>query len=291
MVPIVDIQNYSFQYLISDSPALKNINLQLEEGKFYSLIGPNGSGKTTLANAVRGFVPKFHVGDDQGDVYIFGQNMKDLELSDLANKVGFVFQNPFTQMSGSKKTVFDEIAFGLENLGLPVDEIVGKVNQIIAEADIEELRNKNPLELSGGQQQRVALAAVLVMEQPLMVIDEPTSQLDPQSTEDIFKMIEKVKESGKTVLLIEHKIDQIAEFSDEVIVMDEGEIKLQGSPKEVFQSPLLKEIDVAIPTPSKLSLELYEHGINFTDVPITIDELCQQIVNHGRRRLNELDRD
>lgn len=290
MVPIVDIQNYSFQYLISDQPALKNIDLQLEEGRFYSLIGPNGSGKTTFTNAIRGFVPKFHVGDDQGDVYVFGQNMKDLELSDLADKIGFVFQNPFTQMSGSKNTVFEEIAFGLENLGLPVDEIIEKVNQIIYEADIEELRDKNPLELSGGQQQRVALAAVLVMEQPLMVIDEPTSQLDPQSTEDIFKMIEKVKKRGTTVLLIEHKIDQIAEFSDEVIVMDQGEIKLQGSPAEVFQSPLLKEIDVTIPTPAKLSLELYDHGIDFTDVPITIDDLCQQIVNHGRRRLNELDR-
>lgn len=291
MVYVVDIQDYTFQYLITDQPALIDINLQLEAGKFYSLIGPNGAGKTTLASAIRGFVPKFHLGDEQGDVFVFGKNMKEYELPDLADKIGFVFQNPFTQMSGSKKTVFDEIAFGLENLGVEMSEIVSRVNRVLKEAKIEDLKDKNPLELSGGQQQRVALAAVLVMDQDLMIIDEPTSQLDPQSTDHIFEMVSRLKDQGKTVLLIEHKIDQVAEFSDEVIVMDAGRIKLKGEAREVFQSPDITDIDVSLPAATQLSLDMYEYGISFTDVPMTIDELCQQVVNHGRRVYHESNRD
>lgn len=284
---LVDIQNYSFQYLISEFPTLKNIDLQLEKGKFYSLIGANGAGKTTLANAIRGFVPKFHLGDDSGDVFVFNQNMKDLELADLADKIGFVFQNPFTQISGGKKTVFDEIAFGLENLGVPYDEIIERVNDIIVECQIEDLRQKNPLELSGGQQQRVAFASVLVMDQDLLIIDEPTSQLDPQSTDQIFEIIGRLKEKGKTILLIEHKIDQIAEYSDEIIVMDQGRIVMKDKPQVVFQDPRYAELDIPLPTASQLSLDLFEAGVDFTEVPLNLDDLCQQLVNYGRRQFYE----
>lgn len=284
---LVDIQNYSFQYIISDQPTLKNINLQLEEGKFYALIGANGAGKSTLANAIRGFVPKFHIGDEAGDLFVFNQNMKDLDLSDLADRIGLVFQNPFTQISGGKKTVFDELAFGLENLGVEKEEIIQRVNETLKEAHIDHLRDKNPLELSGGQQQRVALASVLVMDQDLLIIDEPTSQLDPQSTDQIFEIIANLKGRGKTVLLIEHKIDQVAKFADEVIVMDQGRVVLKGEPYDVFQSSEYAAIDGPLPTASQISLDLYDQGISFTDVPVTLEDLSQQLVQYGRRQQHD----
>lgn len=275
---LVDIKNYSFQYMISEEPALIDINLQLEAGKLYAIVGPNGGGKTTLANAIRGFVPKFHLGEEEGDIVVFDKNLKDVTLPELADKIGFVFQNPFTQMSGGKSTVFEELAFGLENLGVEKNEIIERVNKVLAETNLEGLRDKNPLELSGGQQQRVALASVLVMDQPLLIIDEPTSQLDPKSTDDIFNIINRLKARGKTIILIEHKIDQIAEFADEVIVMADGQIHLQGDPKSIFQDPKLDELNVALPEATSLSLALYQEAIDFSDVPITLDELCDQLL-------------
>lgn len=280
---LVDIRDYSFQYLISDQPALKEINLKLHEGKLYSVIGPNGAGKTTLAHAIRGFVPKFHVGEESGQVEVFQQQMKDLSLADLASRIGLVFQNPFTQMSTSKQTVFDEIAFGLENLGVPHGEMVDRVNDVLVQTQTDDLRDKHPLELSGGQQQRVAIAAVLVMDQDLLIFDEPTSQLDPQSTDLIFEIIRELKDRGKTVLLIEHKIDHIAAWSDEIIVMDQGQIVMQGPADRLFEDPAYADLDLPLPTASQLSLDLYEAGVSFTDVPLTLEGLCQQVVDHRRR--------
>lgn len=269
----VELRDYHFEYAIALEPTLKGINLTLEEGKLYALVGPNGAGKTTLANAIRGFVPKFHVGDESGDVLVFGKNMKDLELMDLATEIGYVFQNPFTQMSGAKQTVFGEIAYGLENIGVPKDEIAGRVEEVMKLTKTDELRDRNPLELSGGQQQRVALASTLVMEQSVYIIDEPTSQLDPQSTDAIFEIIQGLKEQGKTVLLIEHKINQIAEFADEIIVMNDGQIVMQGTPHEIFQTDEAEEYGSLMPTATQIAFDMQDKGYEFDTIPTTLAEL------------------
>lgn len=269
---VVEIKDLHFQYETADEPILNGINMTLEKGKLYSLIGSNGGGKTTLGNAIRGFVPKFHTGEYSGEVTVFGERMEDLELEDLADKIGLIFQNPFTQMSGSKKTVFEELAFGLENLGVEREEIIRRVNDIIELTKIEEFRNRNPFQLSGGQQQRVALAAVLVMDQDVLIIDEPTSQLDPQSTDYIFEIINKMKEEGKTILLIEHKIEQVAEFSDYVYVIEDGKIAREGTPDELFRDRELLSHGANIPKIAQICLELKDRGIDIDKIPITLDE-------------------
>ncbi len=274
---LVELRDYHFEYAIAFEPTLKGINLTLEEGKLYALVGPNGAGKTTLANAIRGFVPKFHVGDESGDVVVFGKNMKDLELTDLATEIGYIFQNPFTQMSGAKQTIFGEIAYGLENIGVAEDEIADRVEDVMKLTKTDELRDRNPLELSGGQQQRVALASTLVMEQSVYIIDEPTSQLDPQSTDAIFEIIQGLKEQGKTVLLIEHKINQIAEFADEILVMDDGQIVMQGTPQGIFQTKEAEAYGSMIPTATQIAFEMQEKGYTFNSIPTTLSELKEAL--------------
>ena len=177
-------------YPLTTEPAIKHLNLQIERGKFYGVIGENGSGKTTLCALLRGFAPSFYKGEIKGEVLVEGKNINEYG-GELSQKIGFVFQNPFTQISGVKDTVFEEVAYGLENFGVPVEEIERRVIEVMKMTNIESLAEKNPFELSGGQMQRVALASVIVLEPDILIIDEPTSQLDPEGTESVFAIIKE----------------------------------------------------------------------------------------------------
>ena len=207
---IMECKNVTYSYPLTSKPSVQDLNLKFERGKFYSLVGENGSGKTTLCAVLRGFAPDFYKGELEGEVLVEGKNINEYG-SNLAQKIGFVFQNPFTQISGVKDTVFEEVAYGVENFGVPVEEIVRRVIDVMKMTNIEYLAEKNPFELSGGQMQRVALASVIVLEPDILIIDEPTSQLDPEGTESVFEIIKKMKEKKKTIILVEHKIDLIAE--------------------------------------------------------------------------------
>lgn len=268
----IRIENLYYKYPIGEKEVLKNINLTIGKGEFYAVIGKNGSGKTTLCNAIRGFIPHFHKGDIKGEVFIKDKAVSKSTIGELSLEVGFVFQNPFTQISGIKNTVFEEIAFGLENLGIEKSEIISRVNKIINLLGIESLAMKNPNALSGGQKQRVALASIIVMEPDILVIDEPTSQLDPNGTEEVFKIIKLMKEKGKTIVLVEHKIDMIAEYADRVILMDEGEILLDGTVEEVLTNPLVLEKQVGLPQYAVLGLEMRKENIPLKKIPIKIKE-------------------
>ena len=180
------LENISYKYPLEDKEVLKNINLDIKKGEFWAVIGKNGSGKTTFCNLLRGFVPDFYKGELSGEITLENKKLSEYSQKEIVQKIGFVFQNPFTQISGVKETVFEEIAFGLENLGFEVSYIKDKVNEILQLLGIEKLKDKNPYELSGGQGQKVALASIIAMEPEILVIDEPTSQLDPQGTEEIF---------------------------------------------------------------------------------------------------------
>ena len=206
---VMECKNVTYTYPLADEPSIRNVSLNIEEGKFYGIVGENGSGKTTLCAILRGFAPSFYQRDIQGEVLVYGKPIGEYG-GELATKIGYVFQNPFTQISGVKETVFEEVAYGLENFGVPVEEIVERVEAIMKLTHIESLAEKNPLELSGGQMQRVALASVLVLEPDILIIDEPTSQLDPQGTESVFEIIKMMKDKKRTSTLVEHKIDLIA---------------------------------------------------------------------------------
>jgi len=268
------IENVNYKYPLEEKQALKNINIEIKKGEFWAVIGKNGSGKTTFCNMLRRFVPDFYKGELTGTITLEDKELKDYSQKELVQKIGFVFQNPFTQISGVKDTVFEEIAYGLENLGLDKGEIISKVEKILKLLEIEKLRDRNPYDLSGGQKQRVALASIIAMDPDILVIDEPTSQLDPKGTEDIFKIINLMANEGKTIILVEHKLELIAEYAQNILVLDEGEIILSGKAEEVLNNKILLEKEIGMTQYSILSYELEKAGkVEFEEIPITKEKI------------------
>lgn len=265
---VIECKNVTYTYPLADEPSIRNVSLNIEEGKFYGIVGENGSGKTTLCAILRGFAPSFYQGDIQGEVLVYGKPIGEYG-GELATKIGYVFQNPFTQISGVKETVFEEVAYGLENFGVPVEEIVERVEAIMKLTHIDSLAEKNPLELSGGQMQRVALASVLVLEPDILIIDEPTSQLDPQGTESVFEIIKMMKDKKKTIILVEHKIDLIAEYADEVLVLRGGKLIAGGDKAQVLSDISLMEQGVQLPQMAILGSRLKEKGFPISEIPVT----------------------
>ena len=273
----VIIESLSYQYPETASYALQDISLRIQPGEFVSIIGANGAGKTTLCSAIRGFVPHFYEGTLSGTVTVAGKRIADSSIGELAADIGYVFQNPFTQMSGVAASVFDELAYGLGNIGITPSQTVERVERMLEHAELTELRERDPMALSGGQQQRVALASVLVMDQPLLVLDEPTSQLDPQATDEVFELIKSAKQEGRTIVLVEHKMEQVAAYSDRVVLMDKGRIILDGTPAEVFGDPKCVEAGTRLPESFYLKEALSSSGLALPEAPLTIEDLTQAI--------------
>ena len=275
---MIELKNVSFKYELQEEKTIKNLDLYVKQGEFVGIIGKNGSGKTTLCNIIRGIIPDFVQGTITGSISIDNKNINDIERGEMAELVGFVFQNPFSQISGIKKTVFEEIAYGLENLGVPREEIRQRVTDVIKLLKIEDLQDKNPNELSGGQSQRVAIASIIVMNPKVLIFDEPTSQLDPLGTEEIFDILKLLKSQNKTIILVEHKIDLIAEYADRVVVMDDGEIIFNGETREVLSNDKIEKHNVSMPIVSKLAYKLNEEKPGFfKSIPITLDECKKEL--------------
>ena len=270
------LENINYKYPLEEKKVLKNINIEIKKGEFWAVIGKNGSGKTTLCNMLRRFVPDFYKGELTGKITLEDKELKDYSQKELVQKIGFVFQNPFTQISGVKDTVFEEIAYGLENLGLEKEEIISRVEEILKLLEIEKLRDRNPYDLSGGQKQRVALASIIAMNPDVLVIDEPTSQLDPKGTEDIFKIINLMANEGKTIILVEHKLELIAEYAENILVLDEGEIILSGKAEEVLNNKILLEKEIGMTQYSILAYELEKaRKIELEEIPITKEKTVE----------------
>ena len=270
------LENVNYKYPLEEKNTLQNINIEIKKGEFWAVIGKNGSGKTTLCNILRRFVPDFYKGELTGKITLEGKELKDYSQKEIVQKIGFVFQNPFTQISGVKNTVFEEIAYGLENLGIEREIIISEVEKILKLLEIEKLRDKNPYNLSGGQKQRVALASIIAMNPDILVIDEPTSQLDPKGTEDIFKIINLMANEGKTIILVEHKLELIAEYAENILVLDEGEIILSGKASEVLNNKILLEKEIGMTQYSILAYELEKAGkAKFEEIPITKEKVIE----------------
>ncbi len=270
---IVNLQNVAYKYPLTDVPVLQNINLQVDEGEFLAVIGPNGASKSTLCYTIAGFVPHFFKGELDGIVEVAGNESHNSTLSEWVLNVGLAFQNPFNQISGAKYTVFEELAFGLENIGIPRDEMKRRVEDAMQLTGISGLADRSPYSLSGGQQQRVALTSILVMQPRVLVLDEPTSQMDPIGTREVFGVIRTMAERGMTVILAEHKVEWIAQFADRVIALKDGQILLDGSPSEVLTSPLLAEHGLGISRYTSVARKAQEVGLwKEEKLPITLDE-------------------
>jgi energy-coupling factor transporter ATP-binding protein EcfA2 len=280
---IVNLQDVTYKYPLTDSSALQNINLQVEEGEFIALIGPNGAGKSTLCYTLAGFVPHFFKGELTGTVEVAGAETQNSLLSEWVLNVGLAFQNPFNQISGAKYTVFEELAFGLENIGIPREEMKTRVEEAMKLTGISELAERSPYSLSGGQQQRVALTSILVMQPKVLVLDEPTSQMDPIGTREVFGVIRAMAERGMTVILAEHKVEWIAQFADRVVALKDGQILLDGSPSEVLTSPLLPEHGFGVSRYTAAARKAQELGLwNGKKLPVTLDEAVEGFSQNER---------
>lgn len=263
------LKHVTYRYPLARQDALKDFSYRFKKGVFYGIIGENGGGKTTLCNLVRGLIPHFYKGDLTGECLIAGQDIREIDIDRLSTRIGYIFQNPFTQISGVKETVFEEIAMGLENLGVPKKEMIERVIDVVKLLKIENLIKNNPNRLSGGQRQRVAFASIMAMDSEILVIDEPTSQLDPESTEDVFAIIHGLKEKGKTILLVEHKVDLLAEYAEEVLVMKDGRLITSGTAKSVLADPDLLAQGATLPQVALLGRDLAECKMGLREIPIT----------------------
>lgn len=279
----ITVKNLKYKYPGADRLALDGIDLSVEKGDFIGVIGANGAGKSTFAEALIGLVPQFFNGAYGGMVEIAGMKAETTPVSELCKKVGLVFQNPFNQLSGAKNKVFDEVAFGLENMGIAPDEMKERIERVLRKLDMWEYRDRNPFELSGGQMQRVAIASILVMDPDIIILDEPTSELDPEGTEEVFKTVETLSHSGKTIIMIEQKIEKIAKYCSHLLLLSEGKQIDYDTTAKVLSRPDLEDYGVKAPAFTRLckALALTEPDGTY---PVTL-ESAKKLISENKEHI------
>ena len=267
---IVQANHLSFTYTGASKPSIEDISIGIAPGEFVVLTGPSGCGKTTICRCLNGLIPNFYSGDFAGELIVDGMSVKQHTTAELAPHVGMVFQNPENQLFSL--SVERDVAFGPENLGLKREETRKRVDWALDVTGISGLKDKPPYELSGGQQQRAAIAAVLAMQPKVMILDEPTSFLDPKSALEILEVISDLnKKLGITIILVEHRLDIVSKHANRVIVMDNGRIVLDGTPKDVYGEQA-RLIGIGLPRVTTLFNLLQRDGIRFAETPTTVDE-------------------
>lgn len=271
---LIELQHINYRYPLTSDLTIKDLSLKVEPGEVLGVIGSNGSGKTTVCNIMRGFIPAFYKGKLEGKVIFEDKPLDTSNLGRLAQKIGYAFQNPFTQITGVKYTVYDEIGYGLENLSVPREEANEKVEQVIKLLNIEKIRNQNPYDLSGGQKQMVALASVIVLDPELIILDEPTSQLDPSSTLAVYNIVKNLKKQGKTIIIVDHKVDLLAQVCDEIAVIQDGQLVVKGETHHVFSDEKVVAAGGQIPEVSAFYLKKYPKS---KQVPVTVDEAYEML--------------
>jgi len=269
---VIAINNLSFKYKGREHFALKNINLHIGKGDFVGIIGSSGAGKSTLTYALNGIVPHHYPGDFYGSVTVNGQDSVEARPEQLSGCIGSVFQDIDGQMVAS--VVEDELLFGLENFGVPRAEIEKRLNEALDTIGIANLRYRSISSLSGGQKQKVALAAIIALRPEVLLLDEPTGELDPQSSLQIFQMLKTLNQDyGMTVIVVEQKIMLLCEFVNRLVVMHAGEILHQGPVRRVLQnSSKLEQIGVNVPRVVTLANELKKKGLYRGELPLNLAE-------------------
>jgi len=256
---ILEIDKLSFRYPEATRKAVSDFDLTVGEGEIVVLAGPSGCGKSTLLRTVNGLIPHMYAGEYSGTVRVGGTSVKDAEMKELAQKVGFLFQNPENQIF--MFSVERDVAFGLENLGVPRPEMRSRVDEAMRLMDIADLAARAPHELSDGQKQRVALAGVLAMNPKLVILDEPTSLLDPKTAEELVGLVARLRKGlGTTFVIVEHRLDLLVKVADRLVVMSEGRKALEGAPKEVLFGGEAESYGVAVPSVSEVQRMLAADG-------------------------------
>ena len=268
---VITVENLRYRYPHAKELALDGLDFSVEKGEFIGIIGENGAGKSTLSQALMGLVPQFYKGAYGGTVMVDGIEAGRTPVAQLCGHVGLVFQNPFNQLSGAKDNVYEEVAFGMQNLGVPAEEMKNRVEEALKLLDIWQYRDRNPFDLSGGQMQRVAIASVLVMRPDVMILDEPTSQLDPEGSDEVFKAVETLTGSGITILMIEQKIEKLATYCDRILLLHKGKQIAFDTPQKVFSMPDLNNYGIQAPAFTRICKA---EGVTLADgtYPVTVEE-------------------
>ena len=278
MKSIINVKNIIFDYKSNDNRptmrAIDDVSLDVQAGDFIAVLGHNGSGKSTFAKQLNAMLLP-----TSGTVFVDEINTKNHELMlTVRQTAGLVLQNPDDQIVST--VVEEDVAFGPENLAVPTEEIVGRVNDALVAVEMRKYAKKSPLKLSGGQKQRVAIAGVLAMEPKCLVLDEPTSMLDPVGRDEVIKTLHTLnKEKGITIILITHNMEEAVD-ADKIFVMNEGELVMQGTPREVFSKvDELKEIRLEVPQATELAYELKKSGVDIPDGILSVEELVKELTN------------
>lgn len=279
---LIKFDNVSFSYQTTDEndnpvsiPVLKDFNLSIEQGSFVAILGHNGSGKSTVAKLTNGILFA-----DRGTVTVNGKVAKnDDSIYDIRRDAGMVFQNPDNQIVSS--IVEEDVAFGVENLGVPADECRKRVDEALKTVGMYEYRLKTPSKLSGGQKQRVAVAGIIAMKPKCIILDEPTAMLDPNGRKEVIDTVMKLnKEEGITIVLITHYMDEAVK-ADRVVVMDNGKIMLDGTPREVFADvDKMNSLSLEVPQSTEL---VYELGLKAEQTVLNSDECAEVLYNYLMR--------
>jgi energy-coupling factor transporter ATP-binding protein EcfA2 len=269
-MPDVIVDRVTFTYAGSTEPVLRALDLVIHQSEVVLLTGPSGCGKSTLALALAGLIPSRIGGHLRGSVYLGADNISTMSIHEVSQRIGIVFQNPDNQLV--QLSVEEEVAFGPENLALPRDEIGQRVEQSLAYTAMESMRNEQIFALSGGQKQRVAISATLAMRPQVLVLDEPTSDLDPIGTQEVLNVLRMLnKQYGMTIVLIEHKVDEVMPWVDRVLLMDQGKIVVDSPPRSAFaDSQLWTSLGVAVPQMIQLARHFPE--IYQTTTPVSVEE-------------------
>lgn len=259
---MLELTGVSYRYAGYANEVLHDIDLRLDDGEIVGLVGPNEAGKSTLCLVASGLAPSSIGGSLRGTLTLDGEPAAGLETHQLAERVVVGFQNPNTQRSGIAATVFEEIALGPMNLGLPVEETVARTREAIARLRLEAIVRRDPQRLSGGQSQLVGIAALLAMRPRQIILDEPTAQLDPAGTRLVGDALRALAGAGTSLLIAEHKTDLLDGLCSRIVAMDAGAIALEGPTREVFDDPRLAELGVEPPSRARLSRALAEAGFD-----------------------------
>ncbi len=270
-MPLIELQDITFTYRGAKNPALKEISLSIEPGEFVGIIGPTGAGKSTLCWVISGVIPQIIRGKYKGKATVKGLPANKTPVADISQIIGLVQQDAEAQLLMTD--IEKEIAFPLENLRLAPEEIDRRLNEALDLVNLRSERFRHPFYLSGGQKQRVAVAAALAMEPEVLVLDEATSELDPIGAEEVHNLAASLKNKGKTILMVEHNIDELAKVADRIIVMDQGAILMDAPIREVLSKvDFLQSLGIYPPQVTQTAYALQKMGVVIDPMPITMEE-------------------